>query len=69
MPVRIPIYRRHKVSGQAVVSFLGRDVYLGKHGSEASQAEYRRLIAECVASDGQPTRPNPGRTVSELMFG
>lgn len=47
---RVPGYRRHKASGQAVVTFAGRDFYLGPHGSPESKAEYRRLTAEYLAS-------------------
>jgi integrase len=48
MPVRAPRtpkYRRHKPSGQAVVTLNGQDHYLGRHGSPESQAEYKRLVA------------------------
>jgi hypothetical protein len=31
---RAPSYRRHKPSGQAVVTLSGRDIYLGKWGYE-----------------------------------
>src|SRR5262245_20395003 len=52
---RIPTYRRHKQSGQAIVTLsdgLGgrRDVLLGKYGTAASRAEYARVIAEWEAS-------------------
>jgi integrase len=52
---RIPTYRRHKQSGQAIVTLsdgLGgrRDVLLGKYGTVASRAEYARVIAEWEAS-------------------
>ena len=30
---RVPRYRRHKATGQAVVTIDGRDIYLGKHGT------------------------------------
>src|SRR5258708_7762432 len=43
---RIPTYRRHKGSGQAVVVLAGRSVYLGKWGSSKSRAEYERVISE-----------------------
>ena len=33
MPLRIPSYRLHKPSGQAVVTINGRDIYLGKYNS------------------------------------
>jgi integrase len=53
---RIPTYRRHKQSGQAIVTLtdgLGgrRDVLLGKYGTAASRAEYARVIAEWEAGD------------------
>ena len=49
-----PKYRRHKPSGQAVVTLpdgagAKRDYYLGKHGTAESKAEYARLIAEWTA--------------------
>lgn len=37
--LRIPSYRRHKPTGQAVVTIGGRDIYLGKHNTAASRAE------------------------------
>lgn len=70
--VRVPSYRLHKPNGQAVVTFGGRDRYLGKHGTPESRAEYDRLVAEwlmtgrrLMASDG------PGEsdlTVSEMLL-
>src|SRR5687768_5693111 len=66
---RVPAYRRHKPSGQAVVTLGGRDVYLGAHGSDRSRAAYERAVAEWLSS-GRATRP-PGRcaarTVDELL--
>ena len=47
---RIPSYRLHKSSGQAVVRIDGDDRYLGKHGSKASHDCYDRLIAEWLSS-------------------
>lgn len=46
----LPKYRKHKPSGQAVVTLNGRDHYLGPHNSETSIAEYDRLIAEWLAN-------------------
>jgi hypothetical protein len=40
MPVRIPSYRLHKPTGQAVVTLSGKDQYLGRHGSPESRAAY-----------------------------
>jgi hypothetical protein len=53
-PPKIPSYRLHKPTGQPVVRLDGRDFYLGKHGSEASQESYRRLIAEWLTNGRQP---------------
>lgn len=50
--IRIPDYRFHKHSGQAVVTVFGRDVYLGVHGSVESRDKYERVISELVASRG-----------------
>ncbi|HZZ80754.1 MAG TPA: hypothetical protein VFE62_19785 [Gemmataceae bacterium] len=45
----IPKYRRHKASGQAVVTIAGRDHYLGPHGGKTSVREYDRLVGEWLA--------------------
>ena len=46
MPVRVPKYRFHKASGQALVEIRGRHYYLGKFDSPESQELYRRLITQ-----------------------
>ncbi len=43
---RIASCRLHRASGQAVVTFAVRDVYLGTYGSDASEAEYGRRLGE-----------------------
>lgn len=50
-PNPIPIYRCHKQSGQAIVTFRTqdggrRDVLLGEYNTPESRAEYTRVIAE-----------------------
>lgn len=45
-----PKYRKHRASGQAVVTLNGRDHYLGPYGTRASKANYDRLIAEWLAN-------------------
>lgn len=45
----VPKYRKHRASGQAVVTLNGQDHYLGPHGTKASSVEYDRLIAEWLA--------------------
>ena len=48
--VSTPSYRRHKRSGQAVVTIGGTDHYLGPWKSKASRTEYDRLIGEWLAN-------------------
>jgi len=61
-PRKVPSYRLHKPTGQAVVRIDGRDHYLGRHGTEASHEAYRRAIAEWLALAPSPTAPRPGST-------
>lgn len=66
---RIPSYRLHKATGQAVVTLAGKDHYLGPHGTQASKDEYDRLTSVFLASgrrmpsEGDAT----GLTVVELV--
>lgn len=64
--LRVPSYRRHKPTGQAVVTFNGQDIYLGKWNTAASRAEYDRLIAEFLAN-GRQLRSESGSTVVEII--
>jgi integrase len=68
---RVPSYRRHKPSGQAVVTLGGKDRYLGRHGSAESRAEYDRLIGEWLAK-GRDRLPPSGHalslTVNEMIL-
>ena len=47
---RLPAYRKHRASRQAVVTIHGRDHYLGPHGTVASRLAYDRVITEYLAS-------------------
>ncbi len=58
--VRQPSYRRHKGSGQAVVTIGRRDIYLGKYGSKESKLAYKRLMLELLANDGELPVPKSG---------
>lgn len=65
---RVPSYRKHKASGQAVVTLNGRTFYLGKYNSAASRGEYNRLIAEWMAEGGNfQSSPSSDYTVAELL--
>lgn len=50
----LPKYRKHRGSGQAVVTLSGREFYLGPHGTKASKIEYDRLIGEWLANGRNP---------------
>ena len=50
---KLPSYRLHKASGQAVVTLSGKDIYLGMHDTEESRATYRRVIAEWLENQQQ----------------
>src|SRR5512147_1010980 len=63
---RNPSYRRHKATGQAVVTLDGKDHYLGPWQSVASKAEYQRLIREWNAAGGVLPREAP-ITIVELL--
>ncbi|MCA9240209.1 MAG: tyrosine-type recombinase/integrase [Planctomycetales bacterium] len=64
----LPAYRKHRASGQAVVTLSGRDCYLGPHGSRASRREYDRLTAEWLAAGRTaPGDSTDGLTMVELI--
>ena len=71
---RVPSYRLHKPSGQAVVTLDGRDNYLGLHGTDGSKQKYARLIQEWLANHrtalpyGPPNAPAMDLTVNELVL-
>jgi hypothetical protein len=71
----VPSYRRHKQSGQAIVTLsdgLGgrHDVLLGPHGSPESRLEYARVIGEWEANGRRPPPAacGPDVTVNELIL-
>ena len=47
---KLPSYRLHRASGQAVITLAGRDYYLGTYNSPESRTEYDRLIQEFLAN-------------------
>ena len=65
---RLPKYRKHKASGQALVTLAGKDHYLGPHGTVASKLEYDRLIVKWLAN-GRPCRVHHDSdiTVTQLL--
>ena len=53
--VSMPKYRKHKASGQAIVTLSGVDHYLGQHGSAAS----RKSTTSSFASGIRPVSATP----------
>lgn len=62
---RVPSYRKHKPSGQAVVTLNGMDHYLGPYGTKASHQQYDRLVGEWQAN-GRCLDDSEAITVTEL---
>ena len=69
MVVKLPTYRRHKPSGQAVLTLNAKDFYLGPFGSKASRAKYDQLLAEWISNGRQLPRSVVGvdRTIAEIV--
>lgn len=67
--LRVPKYRHYKPKNLGVVRLNGRDVYLGRYNSPESLMEYRRLIAEWVASGGPLAGPDVGSTADASPVG
>ncbi|MDA7979298.1 MAG: site-specific integrase [Pirellulales bacterium] len=63
---RVPSYRKHKASGQAIVTIAGKDHYLGPHGTAASKRAYDRLICEFLQSNRRGTADAEATTVAQL---
>ena len=67
---RTPSYRRHKKSGQAIVTLSGKDHYLGPYASRSRKTEYDRLVAIWLANGRRlPTSASGGAdlTVTEVI--
>lgn len=63
-----PSYRRHKATGQAVVTIAGKDHYLGSHGSPESIDAYKRLISEWTAAGRAAVAASASATKSGADF-
>ncbi len=66
--LRIPKYRHYKPKNLAVVRLAGRDLYLGRYGSEGSKERYHRLVAEWLASGRQPSARDPAAPTGPRMI-
>lgn len=64
---RIPKYRHHKGSGQALVELNKRRIYLGAFGSPESKQRYERLVAEWLMNGRKtPIQAHERITVDEI---
>ncbi len=63
----VPSYRRHKQSGQAIVTLSGRDILLGKYASLESRDKYNRLVSEWIAAGRQLPVAPVALTIAELV--
>lgn len=61
-----PKYRKHKASGQAIVTLSGVDFYLGPHGTKASKREYDRVVGEWLECGRRLPAQKDEITVVEL---
>lgn len=62
---RVPSYRLHKATGQAIVTLNGQDNYLGPYDSPESRNRYDTLIAEWLANNRQSDTNS--LTINELF--
>jgi len=67
----VPSCRLHRQSGQAIVTFGGRDHLLGPHNSPTSGEKYKQLIARSLLGTLEPAPPASAApavpTVAELV--
>src|SRR5436190_13953063 len=64
---KLPAYRKHKATGQAVVTLGSRDYYLGSWKSAASRAEYNRVTREWLAGGVARYAGGEDLTIVELL--
>jgi integrase len=71
MSVRLPKYRHHKGSGQALVVIKDQRIYLGKYNSPESKEKYRRCIAQLLSPSPQIEGPQSEEspTINSLILG
>jgi integrase len=67
----VPKYRKHRASGQAIVTLDGKDFYLGPYDSHVSRREYDRLVGEWQQNGRRLPAKNDERsltTVAEILL-
>src|SRR5262245_10500441 len=63
---QVPSYRRHKQSGQAIVTLSGKDILLGEYGTSLSRENYTRHINEWLAAGRQLPADPATTTIAEV---
>ena len=63
----VPKYRKHRATGQAIVTIHGVDHYLGPHKSKTSVAEYDRLIGEYLTRGRRAPIPEPDACLVKVV--
>jgi integrase len=66
--LKVPSYRLHKPTNQAVVTLSGRDIYLGLWDSSESHAEYDRLIAEWLSNGRHLPQQDWDLSIAEIAL-
>jgi integrase len=69
----IPTFRHHKATEQAVVTVhlpdgTPKDLYLGRHDSDAARAEYARILAVLAANHGTYPASSYDLTINEALL-
>ena len=64
-----PKYRKHRSSGQAIVTLEGKGFSFGPHGTIANRLEYDRLIGEWLTNGRRLPIQDPDKPVSKYPSG
>lgn len=67
MSVRVPKYRLHKATGQALVEIRGHRTYLGKYDSPSSHECSRQLIAEFMSEATRGRQRLSGQSATKSL--
>ncbi len=51
-PLKIPTFRHHRPTAQAVFTLNGKDHYVGRWDKPDSKEKYDKLIQEWLSNDG-----------------
>jgi hypothetical protein len=70
MSVRLPKYRIHIGSGQALIAINGHRIYLGTYNSPESLEKYRRHITQLVTAGSkvEPCHPQEPLAINDLIL-